>query len=281
VKGGLAGTTSSGPYFAIDGSPGRATRRTSGISTPAASALTWPGAGTTINNNRPTLTGTGPLGANVAVLVDNMEMGRPAVDNTGGWSLPLITALSDNSHTVVVKTEVDGLFHPGSAPVSFTVDTAPPDTTINAGPGNNSFSKATTATFGFSSEAGAAFECRPDTSTGPYASCTSTFDMGSLQDGPHRFEVRAVDRAGNVDPSPAVRSWTVDTVPPDTAFDSGPPPLLNLRAAAFQVSSTEAGSTILCKLDGATSFSTCSTAPTIIVPDDGLHVLQVMARDRA
>ncbi|HEY8211886.1 MAG TPA: hypothetical protein VIG99_30600 [Myxococcaceae bacterium] len=282
VNGGDAGTTSIGPYFAVAGSAGQASRQAVGISTPPASAVTFPADGGILNNNRPTLAGTGPTGANVAVLVDNLERGRPAVDVAGNWMLPLATSLSDSNHTVVAKTEVDGLYHPGSAPLTFTVDTAPPDTSISSGPANNSFSNVTTPSFAFTgTETGSVFECRPDADAGPYSSCASPYVMASLLDGVHRFEVRAVDRAGNADPSPVVRNWTVDTVAPDTAFDTGPPPLLNLRAATFQLSSTEPGVTMQCKLDLAPTFTACSTAPTFLVPTDGPHMLQAQAQDRA
>ena len=44
-------------------------------------------------------------------------------------------------------------------------------------------------------------------------------DLGA---GRHTFEVRAVDEAGNVDPTPASYAWTiVDETPPETTIDSG------------------------------------------------------------
>ncbi len=53
------------------------------------------------------------------------------------------------------------------------------------------------ASFGFSSEAGATFECRLD--GGAWGACTSPANYASLTDGSHTFDVRAIDSVGNVD----------------------------------------------------------------------------------
>ena len=66
-----------------------------------------------------------------------------------------------------------------------------------------------TATFGFSSEAGSSFQCKLD--SGSYASCSSPKTTAHLADGSHAFYVRATDQAGNVDPTSASRTFTVDT----------------------------------------------------------------------
>ena len=91
----------------------------------------------------------------------------------------------------------------------------------HVGPGAT---KDPTPTYGFSSdEPGASFECRFDAA--PFAVCSgpATHTAASpLVDGNHTFEVRAVDPAGNADPSPSSRSFTVDTVPPNTSIISGP-----------------------------------------------------------
>jgi hypothetical protein len=83
------------------------------------------------------------------------------------------------------------------------VDATPPDTTIGDGTVTGG-----SATFAFSaSEAGARFECRLD--AGAFAACTSPAVLSGLTVGPHTFAVRAVDAAGNVDPTPATRGFTV------------------------------------------------------------------------
>lgn len=90
-------------------------------------------------------------------------------------------------------------------------DTTPPDTEITSGP--SGATKATTAAFRFSaSEAGSSLQCRLD--GGAFESCASPKEYADLSDGEHTFRVRAVDGAGNIDPTPASRNWTVDTKSP-------------------------------------------------------------------
>jgi large repetitive protein len=93
---------------------------------------------------------------------------------------------------------------------SFTVDT-PPETTIGSGP--SGYVKSTSASFSFSSsESGSTFQCSRDGAS--FAGCTSPKSYSSLSQGNHTLRVRATDKAGNIDASPASRSWFVDTVVP-------------------------------------------------------------------
>jgi hypothetical protein len=66
---------------------------------------------------------------------------------------------------------------------------------------------ATSATFTFSANEAAAFQCKLD--AGAFAPCSSPKVHTGLTRTVHSFEVRAVDAAGNVDPTPAVHRWTV------------------------------------------------------------------------
>jgi Ca2+-binding RTX toxin-like protein len=73
---------------------------------------------------------------------------------------------------------------------------------------------STKTTFRFSSnDVNATFECKLD--GGTFEVCTLPKEYPGLIEGStHTFEVRAVDPAGNTDPTPARRTWTVDTTPP-------------------------------------------------------------------
>jgi len=85
-------------------------------------------------------------------------------------------------------------------------DATPPDTTIESGP--NGPTSTNTATFDFSSnENGVTYECSLD--GGAFTACTDPSTFSNLGVGPHTLSVRAKDAAGNVDPTPATRAWSV------------------------------------------------------------------------
>ena len=85
-------------------------------------------------------------------------------------------------------------------------------TTITAAPASPT--STTTAVFHFtgvnSSGGGVAgFQCQLDGSA--FAPCTSPVTYSGLSNGEHIFRVLATDGKGEVDPSPALHLWTVDT----------------------------------------------------------------------
>jgi hypothetical protein len=99
---------------------------------------------------------------------------------------------------------------------TFTVDTVAPETSLTNGPTGST--QATSASFGFASETGATFECRIDSA--PWAACSSPRALTGLGVATHTFDVRAYDAAGNVDPTPATRTWTI-TAPAAVAPPTG------------------------------------------------------------
>jgi hypothetical protein len=98
----------------------------------------------------------------------------------------------------------------GKGPRSIQPGVTPtlPETSLEGGPAEGSSTESRTAAFTFSSsDGGASFECSLD--AGAFTVCTSPMMVEALPLGPHSFRVRAKDGAGNVDPSPAERRWTI------------------------------------------------------------------------
>jgi large repetitive protein len=83
-----------------------------------------------------------------------------------------------------------------------------PETTITSGPLGTI--NSTSASFSFaSSEPRSTFMCSLDDAA--FDLCTSPTSYNDLSSEPHTFQVRAIDAAGNSDPTPESRTWTVDT----------------------------------------------------------------------
>jgi hypothetical protein len=159
-------------------------------------------------------------------------------------------------------------------------DTAAPETAIDSGPPATTTSRNATLAFS-ASEAGSTFECSLDGAA--FAACTSPQDYTGLAVGDHEVQVRATDPAGNVDDSPASRTWTVeaDTTAPETTMGSGAPPASTTSTSAtFSFSSPEAGVTFECSLDTA-AFASCASPKAYSGLTTGSHQFRVRARDGA
>jgi hypothetical protein len=205
---------------------------------------------------------------------------------SGGYTTP---KLLDGKHTFSVKaTSGAGIADPTPATRSFTVDATAPDTFIDSGPG------ATTndprPLFGYrSNEEGARFECRLD--AGSFAPCgLNGYEPDApLADGPHTFAVRAIDAAGNVDATPASRTFSVDSTPPTVTIQSGPSGPTNVAQPTFTFTSSGASS-LLCAIDPETggpeepSWGPCTTSTSYVaaIPlADGSYIFRVRASDEA
>ena len=93
-------------------------------------------------------------------------------------------------------------------------DGSPPQTMITGGPPGSTESRRAKLRFKGSDNAtpagSLAFQCKLDKKA--YKPCTSPATFRDLKVGRHKLLVRAVDGAGNVDPSPAKRSWKIKQV---------------------------------------------------------------------
>jgi hypothetical protein len=186
------------------------------------------------------------------------------------------SGLAEGSHTLEVRA-TDTLGNQDATPASrsWTVDTTPPDTSIDSGPSGTLATSG--ATFTFSSPDGAAtFECRVN--GGAFAACVSPKSYASLGDGSRTFEVRSVDAAGNPDPSPASRTWSIDTTAPQTTIDSGPSGPVAVATAEFSFSASESSATLECQLDNG-GWSSCVSPVSYSGLAEGSHTLEVRATD--
>lgn len=190
-----------------------------------------------------------------------------------------LTASDDEGNTAEptsVKVTVDGV-----------ADTTAPNTSIQGGP--NGWTKSTSATFRLSStETGSTFECRVDQKA--WAACTSPLTLTGLSQGKHTLKVRAIDAAGNVDASPATRTWKVDSKKPSVTGVSPQGTIGNrkptIRATIKDAAGNVPRSGIVFKVDGkkisgfgykpATGKLTFTKALA-----KGKHTVVIKAKDKA
>jgi hypothetical protein len=168
-----------------------------------------------------------------------------------GWapcaSPTTLTGLADGGHRFEVRArDAAGNVSPAAA-VSFAVDTTLPETLVETAPAPRI--DVGEASFTFTSTAGTAFECRLDPQPdSPWEACPSTVSFTGLAQGQHTFEVRAADRFGRFDPTPARVTFFVDI------------PVNGARLEAVPLTGT-----VRIKAPGATGFRPLTEGETIAV----------------
>ncbi len=168
---------------------------------------------------------------------------------------------------------------PGSC-VAGASDETPPETTIVNGPADGGATNLTRPTFEVaSSEPNSTFECSID--GGEFQECEPETRLPTLSDDEHTFRVRATDAAGNVDPTPASRTFRVDTAAPETTITAGPVEgeTTTNSAPTFGLAASEA-STFECSVDGG-PFQVCGAAAAIGPLAPGSHTFAARATDAA
>jgi uncharacterized delta-60 repeat protein len=214
----------------------------------------------------------------------------------GGWDRVGAVAIQPDGNIVVVGTNSAHpvCFCPDSRPDialaryeggSGAPDTTAPETTITAGPAGTT--NDSTPTFGFdSSEGGSTFECSVDGSA--FSPCSSPHTTSPLSDGPHTFEVRATDLAGNLDASPASRGFTVDAAPPVVTITAPAPGATVAGSVSVAADALDnlAVAGVQFTLDGTSLGTEDTLAPYAVTWDtrtsvNGPHVVSALARDAA
>ncbi len=274
----------------VDGSPATYSW-TIDTTAPATQIDTSPSALSASANAEFKFSGTDTGGSGVASFECRRDSAEPS-----GWatctSPKQYASLSDGSHKFEVRAiDTAGNVDASPATFSWNVDTTAPTTQIDASP--SALSASANAEFKFSGSDGsgsgvASFECRRDSAeANAWATCTSPKLYASLSDGSHKFEVRAIDTAGNVDGSPATFSWSIDTTAPQTQIDANPPALSASASAEFKFSGSDAaGSGVAsfeCRRDSAeaSGWATCTSPKSYAALTDGAHKFEVRAIDTA
>jgi hypothetical protein len=186
------------------------------------------------------------------------------------------TNVADGSHTFQVhQTDTAGNVGP-NASYTWTIDaTAPIAPTLTANPANPT--NLTNASFSFTGEAGATFECQLD--GGAFAACTSPRSYTGLAEGSHTFNVRQTDTAGNTSANRTF-TWTLDlTAPVAPTLTSTPNNPSNSAAPSFSFTG-EVGATFQCQLDGS-AFSACTSPKSYTGLTAGSHTFNVRQTDTA
>jgi hypothetical protein len=121
------------------------------------------------------------------------------------------TTTGDGPVTITARATDIGLNATTSTGRTVSVDNTPPNTVIDSGPSGTDSSSSATFTFS-SNETNVSFLCLIDSVE--IENCTSPKTFNGLSNGSHTFQVTATDAAGNTDPTPASRTWTVNTAGP-------------------------------------------------------------------
>lgn len=155
--------------------------------------------------------------------------------------------------------------------------TTAPDTSIDAGP--DGAINVSTAVFEFScNQADCRFECSLDGTD--WAFCSSPHSLPGLDDDDYQLAVRAINAHDLVDETPAERTWTVDTVAPETTLLGGPEGVVNASGARFSFHCNEESCSFQCRFDGG-SWSGCSSPRIYRALSHGAHSFDVRAVDAA
>ncbi len=254
---------------------------------PDAPTITATTPGSPANNNSPTVRGTLGAGNPTEVLIfatancREPTLARATAAEFTGTGIAI--TVPDNTTTPLSAMAIGESYSGCSNTISYIEDSSPPNTLIDSGP--KGLTNNPSPSFAFHSpQPGVSFECRLDPSAGgTWAPCSSPKGYAGLAQGPHRFEVRAIDAAGNADPSPAVRTFNVDTIPPNTLIDSGPAGLTNNPSPSFAFHSPQPGVSFECRLDPSAggTWAPCSSPKAYTGLARGPHRFEVRAIDAA
>jgi hypothetical protein len=97
------------------------------VTPPAAPVVLTPAHGSTLNNNRPTFSGSAEPGSTVTLWLDETAAGLATTNASGDWSFTPATALSEGFHqAIAIATDSAGNASSPSPALYVKLDTVPP-----------------------------------------------------------------------------------------------------------------------------------------------------------
>ncbi len=200
-----------------------------------------------------------------------------------------LTNLTQGFHSLQAKA-TDKAGNPSAIKIiNWMVDLSELDTIVLQEPA--SLTSSALATIAFAANKTATFECKLDAAA--WQACSSPVTYSNLADGNHQFQVRAKDTVGNVDASPVMVSWEVDSSAPNapnpTAISGNltndATPLLQWTDSTVDIQRFEVEVDITTSFNSTQlrSFRNQTTTSVEVVPqlNDGLWYFRVRAVDTA
>jgi uncharacterized repeat protein (TIGR01451 family) len=253
------------------------------VLTLAEPVITTPSDGDLLNNSTPTVSGTGPVGAQIDVLTDQGSSCQAIVDGTGNWSCDISPALTDGS--VIISAFASDGGSNQSTTDSVTVDL---DATAPSAPGVDAPTNGQPITG--TGEPGATVTVITESGGGCTAVVQANGSWSCTLTGPYADEdditVTQEDDAGNVSP-PTVVANGIDTqapvvsitTPVDGSLINDNTPTVSGSSEADAIIMVTIGGVEVCSTvaDGSGNWS-CDVSPAV---NDGPVQIDVTASDIA
>jgi hypothetical protein len=273
----LSETGAGAPVFRVTTTGGTVT-----LTAPAVSAGAWHHLAATVAGTTATLYVDGVAAAAASVsgtpktTTNTLLAGRYSGSSTGSWSggLDEIAVYG----RALSAAEV-------AAHANAGIDRAEPHTTLVGGPPASTY--ADTATFALvASKPQVTFACQLDAAAA-YTPCGPTVALTALTTATHTLRVRATDRWGRTEATPAVATWAVDLhLAPDyspelprTTIAASVGAQTNRTDATFTLTASRSPATFACSVDGK-AFAGCGPTLALRGLAAGRHELRVVATDR-
>lgn len=227
---------------------------------PGTPAFVTPNGGAFVNDNTPTLTGTGEVGTTVRVYAGTTEICTAVVSAAGTWSC-VSTMVADGTLSLTARaTDPAGNTGTTSPGRTVTIDTLPPAApvitnpaaaaTVAPSPSVSGTSEALATVLVFE---GATQLCSTPADAAGQWSCPTTLGTGA-----HTIFARQIDRATNSGPNSPGRSFTVANVPTVTLDTPSPINAANVTSFTVAGNCTTAAGTVTVRVGTVMTTTPCS-----------------------